>query len=196
LKDNVFRPRTYKETDGSIIQATDEAKKNIKNILQKRQLSDESIAQILNRVDEAPLNELIKLDDGIQITKWSIDEIHPDMTGEMIDDLVPLKIAFEFLALHAGSAIYHEQLNSIRQAILNGIKNPTTYEVEQLRSTKYDPLHGIFIEQNQPYIQITIALFRWIRYRVNLYGVALDSQLPRVIYEVNLKTGKENIGKI
>jgi len=196
LKNNVFRPRAYKETDGSIIQPTDEAKKNIKNILQRQRLSDETIAQTLKLVDEAPLDKLIKLDDSIEITKWSIDEIHPDLSGEMVDDLVPLKIAYEFLALHVGLAIYHEQLNSIRQSILNGMKNPDTYEVEHLRSMQYDPLHGIFIEQNQPYIQIIVVLFRWIRYRVKLYGLALDKQIPRVIYEIDLKTGKEKIDTI
>jgi hypothetical protein len=196
LKNDEFRPRAYKETDGSIIQATDDAKKNIKNILQKRQMNDQSIAHVLNIVDEAPLDELVKLDDSMEITKWSIDEIHPDMTGDMMDEAVPLKIAYEFLALHVGSAIYQEPLNSIRYAILNESKNPDVYEIEHLRSTNYEPLHGIFIEQNHPYIQIKIIFFRWIVYCVKLYSLALDNDLPRVVYEVDLKTGEEKIGTI
>lgn len=196
IKNNEFRPRAHKAKDNSIIQPTDDAKHTVRRTLEKQNSSNETIACTLQMIDEAPLDELIKLSDGMEIIKWGVDEIQPDLTGPKIDDIVPLKIAFEFLAMHIGSAIYPDPFNDIRDAILNRSKNPDVYEVEQLHGTKYDPLHCIFIEQNQPNIQIIVVLFRWIVYRVKLYRVALDNQLRRLVYEVDLKTGEEKIGTI
>ena len=196
FKNNEFRPRAHKAQDNSIIQPTDDAKHSIRRTLEKQNSSDETIAHTLQMIDEAPLDKLIKLNDGMKIIKWGVDEIQPDLTGPKIDDIVPLKIAYEFLAIRIRSAIYVDPFNDIRDAILNRSKNPGVYEVEHLRGPKYDPLHCIFIEQNQPYIQIMVVLFRWIIYRVKLYRLALDDQFHRVAYEVDLKTGVEKRGQI
>ncbi len=196
IKNNEFRPRSYKEKDGSIIQPTNDAKKNIRRTLEKEKVSHKTIAQTLQIIDEAPLEEMIELSDDTKIIKWGIEELQPDLTGPKMDDTVLLKIAYEFLALHIGSAIYLNPFNDIRDAILNGSKNTSVYEIEYLRGTKYDPIHAIFIEQNRPHVQIKIVLFRWIVYRVKLLGIALDNRYPRVGYELDLKTGKDRIGKI
>ena len=150
----------------------------------------------MHTIDTAALDERIKLNDNLEIIKWGVNEIQPDLTGPKISDIVPLEIAYEFLAILIRSQIYVDPFNDIRDAILNGSKNPSVYEIEYLRGTKYDPIHAIFIEQNQPHVQIMIVLFRWIVYRVKLLGIALDNRYPRVGYEVDLKTGKDRIGKI
>lgn len=196
IKNNEFNPRTYREKDGSIIQATKNAKQSIRRILEKQNQSNDEITKKLLVVENAPLNELIKLDDNFEFIKRGIDEIHPDLTGEMINDIVLLKIAYEFLALHLGNYIYQDSLQPIRDFILNKTKDPSFCEVEYLRTTRYEAFHGMFIEQKQPCIWVQIRLFGWLVYRVKFPNLALDEGTERVVYQIDLKTNTEDCGKI
>lgn len=196
FKNNEFSPRTYQEQDGSIIQPTKNARKSIKRILEKQNLHDDEITEKLFIVDNAPLDKLIKLDKNIEIIKWDINEIHPNLTGEKISDIVLLKMAYEFLALHLGTYIYQDSLQPIRDFILNKTNNLNCYEVEYLRTTRYEAFHGMFIEQKQPCIWVQVRLFGWLVYRVKFPKLALDEKTERAVYHIDLKTNEEHVGRI
>ena len=58
--------------------------------------------------------------------KWSIEKIDLDFSdSRLMSPLVPLKIAFEFLACHLGTAIYDEahQLQELRTALCEMVED-------------------------------------------------------------------------
>lgn len=190
-KNGVFRVNTYMKKDGSIIQPTDDAKAHLEKTLRKRGADDKEIKGKLTRIDEAPLNTLVKIDDTMRIKKWDIDSIEPDLSGELIGYGLPLKIGYEFLASCVGSSIYNRNLNDIREAILNKKVFPETYKVEHLRSDYSEPIHGIVLEKKLPHVMIQIRLFGLIAYRVHFLRLGIDGDNKRVIYTLDLKEQEE-----
>ncbi len=192
FKNEEFNPFAYMEQDKSIIQPTKDGKKQIKKELKKQGKSQEEINLVLDKIDNAPLDERIELDSTMDIIKWGVNEIQPDLTGDNIDDLFLLKIVYEFLSLHIGSVIYDKKFGEIRDVLLGKIDKTDDYEVEYLRTTKYEPFHGIFVEQNHP-ITIQIRLFGWLVYRIVFPKHALPIELKKIVYHLDLKTNIEDV---
>jgi hypothetical protein len=192
FRKNEFNPLSHKKEDGSIIEPTHLAKKHIKRELEKRGESQETIELILHKIDDAPLDERIEIDNTIDIIKWGAKEIQPDLSGDKINDLFFLKIAYEFLSLHVGSHIYDQDYDLIRGLLLGHTDENTDYKVESFRTTKYEAFHGILIEQNHP-ITIQIRLFGWLVYKVIFPKLQLPKEQKRILYHHDLKSGVENV---
>lgn len=107
--------------------------------------------------------------------------------------VIPLKIAFEFLACHLGTAIYNDlpQLAEIRQALHSGEDAFDAFHVERLNAEEYQPFHGLCFESNDPYAKVQIRLFGWLGFRVHFHRLAVGG--PRVVYTYNLESNQESI---
>lgn len=194
VKRGVFRVMASKETDNSLIQPTEDARKTLENLLQEIFPDEASVPSALERFDEAAEDTRIKIAEGIEVIKWSIGAVHPALDGPMIEDTLPLKVSFEYLACHLGATIYDDRLNDIRNSLLNQQASPDCYRVERLRGTVYAPFHGIVIEENAPHVIVQIRLFGWLVYRVHFLRIALDG--PRFVYTLDLKGPTEHLSRV
>jgi HNH endonuclease len=180
--------------DGSLIQPTDHARKSVETILRKSGIGAIPLAEALRKFDVTPDNHKITLVSGLEVVKWSIEQIDLDLSdSRLMSPLVPLKIGFEFLACHLGTIIYDEaqQLREVRTALREMVEDDPCFEVERLNAAEYQPFHGICFEGNAPYARVLIRLFGWLAFRVHFRGLAVSG--PRFVYTQSLATGSEDL---
>lgn len=108
IKDREFRVRSTREEDGSLLQPTIQARQTVEAILRKSGYGAMPIKEALGKFDRAPENERIKIVPDLEIIKWSLLKVEHDLSKPLIDAVLPLKIAFEFLACHLGTTIYND----------------------------------------------------------------------------------------
>lgn len=194
VKNGEFRTRARTEADGSLIQPTDEGRKSIAQLLRKSGIGEAPIAEALRRFGEAPDNEKVDMGSNLEAVKWSVERIEPDLSrSTVLSPLVPLKIAYEFLACHLGSAIYDEarQMADLRVVLRDRIEDHPCYSVEWLNAAAYEPFHGIVFEGNAPYAKVLIRLFGWLAFRVHFKNLAVNGD--RFIYTHLLDSNTEDV---
>ena len=197
IRNGGFRIFSKKLQDGSLVQPTDKAKKTIEKILNKSADSTLPIQEALRAFDEAPENKRVKIAPGLEIVKWRIDKIIPDYSNSpLMNPVIPLKIAYEFMACHLGTAIYNDvqPLNDIRQSIKKLNSDCEHYIIERLHATEYKPFHGICFEGNNPYASFQIRLFGWLAFRVRFLRLAING--PQYIYTYYLDSRSEDIREV
>ena len=180
-----------RQPDGSLWYSTSDAHNHLKNILRKQGATNQEISDNLEKFDNASENESIQLGPSLRVTKWKIDSVDLALDGDLINNLVLLKIAFEFLAVHAGEQIYSNRpdLSEIRQ-ILRGKKTASnSYTIERLGRKKYEPIHGLIVRTGEPNVVVDICLFGLSIFRVKFRDVALRG--PRYSYTCDLESGEE-----
>lgn len=129
--------------------------------------------------------------------KKQAGKIIPDLSkNNDINELVLLKIAYEFLALRIGNLIYRDfpDLVDSRKMLQDFYFDSQFIKIEPLHANQYRPFHGVGFEKNTPYIVIQIRLFDWIAYRVHFTRTALKGPMFR--YTNHLDLGKEDIAEI
>jgi uncharacterized protein YlaI len=196
IKNGEFRVREQKENNGSLRQPTDRARRSIEKILKKITPDIDIIKKALDDFDKAPEDTRIHLAKGLEFAKWRLKKVEPLLDGKPMDIIVPLKIAFEFLALHLATAIYaqHEELNEIKKAILERFEDSKSYRVEYLRGENYAPFHGIVFEGNHPHAVVQVRLFGFLAYRVHFLRIDVGGK--RYVYTHYLDTNCEDIREL
>ena len=137
--------------------------------------------------------ESIEAAPGIEITNWGVDSVKPDLSGPVIEPVVPAKIAFEFLALHSGDKIYKNPLPlaSIRRQLLEGELSVGDIHVERLIAQNVRLFHGLAFEGNDPGAKVQIRLFGQLAFRVQFRHLAI--RCPRAGYTHDLISGEDSI---
>lgn len=187
-----FRVKSQQLEDGSLIQPTDIARNSIETILKKQGMEDFQILESLQTFDEAPENHPVALAPGLEIVNWATNSIRLDFSNSrLMSSLVPLKIAFEFLACHLGTAVYDEapQINDFRRVLREEYEDDPCFKVDRLNAADYKPFHGICFEGNDPHARVLIRLFGWLAFRVHFLRLSVSG--PRFIYTHMLDSGEE-----
>jgi hypothetical protein len=191
IKNGEFHIASSREADGSLIQTTPAARKTIAQMLRKEGYEAEFIAEALGRLDDTPENIGVELTPTLTVVKWEVTGLKMALTGSLIDPVVPLKTAFEFLALHMGGAVYERSppLDEVRRVLSGGELNPQWVSIDRLEAPTAQPFHGIAFEGNSPHAKVQVRLFGKLAFRVHFLRVALSG--PRFQYTHALDTGKE-----
>lgn len=192
FRDGEFRVKSKELEDGSIIQPTNLGRKTLLNLLSKSGCQKVTAQQAISAFDDAPDNKRVEIVPGLEAIKWRIDSLKIDLShAKLMDPLIPAKIAFEFLACHAGTAIYESdlQLSQMRSVFRNKKMDTDTLFVERLTSNKYEPFHGIAFEGNDPYAKVQVRLFGWLAFRVHFLHLSVGG--PRYAYTHRLDSGEE-----
>lgn len=194
IRKGKFRTRASTKEDGSIIQPTEQARKSIAKILRKSGEGEIPIEEALRQFDEAPENKRISLGSGLEVVKWTIEQIEPDFRKSvLLSPLVPLKIAFEFIACLLGTAAYNKarQMSELRMVLCDRIEDHPSFCVERLSASEYKPFHGIFFEGNDPHARVLIRLFGWLAFRVHLKNLVVGG--PQYVYTHLLDSNEEDL---
>ena len=192
VKSGKFRAMYCRKEDGSTIRSTEDARSSFENMLRKSKISELCSRKLLRQFDKAPENVEFFLGSR-KFIKWTIERIEPDFSNSnLLNPLVPLKIAYEFLCLHLGSAAYDDakQMSDLRMVFQKRIKSHPCYAVERLCASLYEPFHGIVFEGNDPYTKVQIRLFGWLVFRVHFKNLAVEGH--RCVYTHLLDSNKES----
>ena len=195
IRDGAFRAKRQELDDGSLILPTDEARRAVTTMLKRGDYGQVPIERALETFERMPENRKTTIAPGLDVVKWRIERIDLDLNrSKLIDPLLPAKIAFEFLALCAGTAIYAEvpQLSNLRRILRTRTGwDENVLRVERLDAGDARPFHGICSEENPVHVQIQIRLFGCLAYRVRFPRLHLGG--PRYAYTHLLDTGDEDV---
>jgi hypothetical protein len=187
-----FTPHATELPDGSLIQATAEALKTIRKIMARQGHSDIQIMRAEQQIHEAPENSKLTLAPELEMVKWSITGLQPSFDGPSLDPLIPMKAAFEFLALSVGTAIYQDapSLQAIRASLLGGHVDKQQAEIEKLHAPELKAFHGLVLEETRPYAKVQLRLFGQLAFRVHFKRLSING--PRFIYTHDLASNKDD----
>jgi hypothetical protein len=193
FRQGAVTPLPSEHSDGSLMVPTNDAPEHIERILVKDGHTPEFVQAAPMKFAVAPEGQRVKLSPSVSIINWPTDKAKGDFSrGTPLNDLVVVKIAFEFLALISGTEICNDtaQLNEVRHA-LKCARGSAALSVERLLAQDYAPFHGICFEGNDPYVKIQVRLFGRLAYRVHFRRLSLDQR--KIIYTHNLKSGHEDV---
>ena len=193
VKRGRFRVTPSRRSDGSLVLPSDETPRALRSMLRKSGLEEKEIEVALRLLERAPDNVRVDLSDAVAVVKRPVHRVIPIWDGENAADLALLKIAYEWLAVNLGAAVYHSRLNAFRRALLGEDIPETLFRVERLDSSVQDKIHGIVVEENDPHVIVQIRLFGLRAFRVHFHGIAINR--PRYAYTLNLEDGSEAVGE-
>lgn len=179
--------------DGSLIQPTPRARRSLETMLRRAEFDAPFREEALRRLDEAPENVPIEITDTISVVKWTVEEVQPDLRAPLMNAVIPLKIAYTFLAGHLGKTIYEEtrSLSAARRMLGGAEADVDAVVVDRLEAPKSRALHGIVFEGNLPHATVQIRHLGQLSFRVKFKGIAIKG--PRVCYTHNLETQTESM---
>jgi hypothetical protein len=185
-----------KLNDGSLIQHTPLAERTILKLLSQEGLSPTEIAQAVARFQAAPEDTRVSLSPTIEVVKWSISALQPALDGPLMKALVPVKTAYEYLALHVGPSIYEESppLQAIRHALQTGVIRIDFISVDRLHAPAAKPFHGLLFEGNRPHAQFQVRLFGKLAFRVHFHRLSVGG--PRGMYTHDLANNFESVSAL
>lgn len=184
-----FRVRESQEPDRSLIQPSDSAQRNIAHMMRQNGRSEQETDEALARFAAAPENERIEIAPGYEIIKWGITKIEPALDAPPVSAIVPLKIAYEYLALHLGTAVLDPGLGPVRGLLRNESTPLENYRIERFVALPYAPFHGLVLEKNAPHAVVQIRLFGGAVFRVHFAGIAVGG--VRMKYTHDLEKGQD-----
>lgn len=191
-----FVVASKQNSDGSLVQPTPDARRAINTILQRRGYDAPFRTEALRRFDEAPENTRVEVAPGLEIVKWQVTGIELALDGPLMDPVVPIKSAFEFLAGHLGTAICENAppLEEVRRVLGGGEIDSSYIRVERLHAPKSRSFHGIIFEGNHPYAQVQVRFFGKLAFRVHFLKLAIGG--PRAQYTHDLAANEESLVQI
>ena len=172
------------------------AEATIRKMLKQEGLSDQDIYVALERFRDSPDDTRLTLSPGIEVTKWSVSGLRLALDGPMLHELVPVKSAYEFLALHVGTAIYEQTppLLAIRRALRDEVLDAKYIEVERLHAPEAKPFHGLVFEGNTPYAKVQLRILGKLAFRVHFKCLSVAG--PRGMYTHDLATNHESVAQL
>ena len=192
FQEGKFVPSEQKLDDGSLIVPEDRSLHHVKRMAERD--GSEPYEITVDRFKSLSSGESVEAAPGIVVTNWLVDSIAPDLNGPEIDPIVPTKIAFEWLALHCGSAIYENppQLASIRRQLIEGKLSGDEIRVQRLEAQNCRLFHGLAFEGNSPGARVQIRFFGSLAFRVEFSRLSVSG--TRYGYTHDLVSGHDDRG--
>lgn len=196
VRDGDFVVETRKNDDGSLIQPTPDARRAIMTILERQRYDAPFRTEVLRRFDEASENTRVEVTPGLEIVKWQVTGVALALDGPLMDTVVPIKTAYEFLAGHLGTAICDDipPLSDVRRVLSGGEIDPSQISVERLHAPKSRSFHGIIFEGNHPHAQVQVRFFGQLAFRVHFRTLAVGG--PRAQYTHDLTANEEFLAQV
>jgi len=119
-------------------------------------------------------NIKVKLTEKEKIVKWGVQEFELCLSGPIIDNRAIILISYNYLSLLIGKLIYGQRLEFLRNYILDGVESEKI-SIQRFRTRKYSSFHQICPEFFTSKVILTIILFGYMVFKVNL-----NNSLPKV----------------
>jgi hypothetical protein len=194
--DGEFSVAAKLNPDGTLVQRTESARRTIDTMLHRQGHDALFRAEAMRRLDEAAENKRIQISDDISVVKWQISHLTLALNAPIMNPVVPIKIAYEFLALHLVTAVYEDiqPLAEARRVLRGGSPDTRQIFVERLEAEHARPFHGIAFEGNSPYSKVQVRLFGKLAFRVHFKQLRVGG--PRFQYTHSLGAEKEFLAEL
>ena len=184
-----------KASDGSLFQSVPLARSTLANMLRKDKVPENAIQTALEAQDKSGLDKRVEVHPGYEVITWESKRVERDLSkATFMNLLVPLKIAYEFVACHLGTSIFDDVWEEIRHALLGDMDMPQTVRITRAVSRKFSPVHGVCNEGNNPHCSILMRLLSTLQFRVEFLNIAVLG--PAFVYTHNLAEETENVTEL
>jgi hypothetical protein len=196
VRDGEFFVEARKLDDGSLIQQTAQGRRSIDTMLKREGYDAPFRANALARFDQAVDNAKVEIAPGLDVVKWQVTGIELALDGPLMDLVVPIKTAYEFLACHLGTGICDRAppLEEIRRVLNGGDIDSSQVSVERLHAPRSRAFHGIIFEGNHPHAQVQVRFFGKLSFRIHFHRLAVGG--PRGQYTHDLAANEESIRQL
>lgn len=193
-KDESFRAMDTENPDGSRLKDAQDAARELRGMLEKREPDRTKIEATMARFAEG---HAVSVDDRIFVPRTSDVAIDIPWGAEQADLRGYLSIATLFLAMNIGDRIYGEEFAPIRRTLLDVATegDSGSWSVTQSRSVRDSEMwHRVEMAEGTPHVAIDVTLFGQWHYRVTFndfswrgekFGL-LDDFGERRLYSKNL----------
>jgi len=165
--------------EGTLLQSREEARAGLAKRMSREGLSEPDIAAAIERFDTAPEGMLTQIAPGLAIRHGAVEVWDLPFDGARVSDVFPAAIAFHFLALRIGRAIYSPIFNALREELRAASDNPSEFVVESgLSSFGYRGTLIVGTEQTMPHTVIRVQCFGEFIWRVHLPKLCSTKLLP------------------
>ena len=201
-KQRQFRIRTAELPDGSLICPTED--RTLEEMLRGGGLEEAKITEALQKFESAPENTRVTVAEGFDVVKWSITSIDEALETEQCivrfdggeetlqrAGIALLKLAFEYLALHLGLAIFDSRFDPIREALKHNNPSLCQHRVERKRGSKLMPYHRLIVEKKPTHVVVQIRLFGELIYRVHFPHLPPGEGFERCTYTHDLTSNAD-----
>lgn len=176
LKNGGIRVNSSRLPDGSLIQPLTDAAKTVHTILRRSSATPEEISNAEMRFKELPEGVRVKVANGIEVVKSTPATVYPALNSQGTEPRALLKIAYEYLALHLGSKIFHQYFDPVRAFLAGGVvPNCCSVQERRVRDRKYQPFHGLAVRNTTSGLVVKIRLFGYLSYPVHFHGLQIVS---------------------
>ena len=168
----------YDDISRGILELDNEdAEKYLIKHLKRASVPEGSIRNLINSFNDLENFEQLLIPTGIKLQKIPIGKIYPELLNEHVDPRFWVIMAYEFLSLVIGKAIYNSFFEKIRDYMITG-KNIPGIEIGSFQGSKeYETNHVLGVVPKEDRIIMYIKLFGWIYQRVsflNITGKIMD----------------------
>lgn len=202
-KQGQFKVSGSEQPDGSLILHTDNARRELANMLQKEQFDRCEVQEALERFDDAEENTRVTVAPGFEAIKWTITSVDPALdTRQLIvgsdggegrlqgAGVAVLKIAYEYLALHLGRTIFGDVFNQIRAALTRNDPSLCPYHIGWEKGLEAAPFHLLAVEKSS-HLVVQVRLFGELVYRIHFPHLVPSAGFKRYKYTHDLASGNE-----
>ena len=174
-----------REVDRScLVMDTTDAEKYLRNRLKKHGMLEAEIGTWAKQFRDCDNGKELRLPTGEIVVKNEATVQIPRLTERHVDNRVAVLIAFEFLALCLGHAIYERGFDAIRDYIRNGTKTEHV-QVLNKATRRYRPMHTVRFQIREKDLTVFVQFFGWYVFEVTFRDILLPSQ--EVVYVEDLK---------
>jgi len=168
----------YDDISKGILELDNEDAENYLNKhLRRASIPEGSIRNLINSYKDLDNFEPFIIPTGEKLQKIPIGKIYPELLNEHVDLRFWVIMAYEFLSLVIGKAIYNSFFKKIRDYMITG-KNIPGIEIGSFQGSKeYKTNHVLGVVPQEDRIIMYIKLFGWIYQRVsflNITGKIMD----------------------
>lgn len=198
-RDGRLRPRM----SGVLQPDNERGLRNIMGMLAAAGLDPDQIQAVMLRIRKAPENEEIATAAGVSVVRrrWERVEVSLRSASTLVDlsggpghesligpGIGLLKIAFEYLALHAGNRVQERQFDAFRAALRESDPSLCNHRLEWVEN-RLAPMHQLSMCK-PPTTGVRIRLFGALVYHLEFPAVQVGD-IPRYRYSHNLQSGEE-----
>jgi hypothetical protein len=178
------------QADGSLVKSRSRALADIETILRRRGADQDELRGARERVEAAPVGIRTQGAPGLAVKHGRTNTASPDLRRSFAAEESFLAIAFLYLALNIGSAIYSPGFESIRRTLLGHRKRGWSV-TPMFAGRSYEPFHGLALESWRFGLTVQIRLFGCLAWLVTFDELALPEGFVPTWYRLDLDSGEE-----
>ena len=179
-----------RQTNGSLVKSRSRAVADIETTLRRRGADQDELREARERVKAAPVGIRTQVAPGLAVKHGRTNSVSPDLRRPFAAEESFLAIAFLYLALNVGSAIYSPGFESVRRTLLGHRKRGWSV-TPMFAGRAYEPFHGLALESWRFGLTVQIRLFGCLAWLVTFDELALPEGFVPTWYRLDLDSGEE-----